>query len=146
MNKMMKMMNIREMFENIMINGTAMAFASSVDNVPNVRILNYIYSNDEKIMYFQSFKGSPKEKEFEKNQNVAFTTIPPDGIAFIRTNQATVKKSEKTIFDLQNAFIEKMPFYKELIEHNGNSMDLYEVHFSNVEVWSNPDKFERLQV
>lgn len=139
-------MESRELFEKIMESGTDMAFATSVDNVPNVRILNYIYLKNEKIMYFQSFKGSPKEKEFELNNRIAFTTIPQDGVSYIRVNNAIVKKSTKTIFELQNIFIEKMPYYKGIIEHNGGSMNIYEVHFSIVEVWPNPDKFEQLQL
>lgn len=139
-------MDKKDLFDQIMANGTDMAFATSVENVPNVRILNYVYLEDEKIMYFQSFKGSPKEKEFEKNNKIAFTTIPQDGVSYIRVSNAIVKKSTKTIFDLQNIFIEKMPFYKGLIEHHDNSMDLYEVHFSIVEVWETPDKYELLKL
>ena len=139
-------MDLKELFEKIMAGGTDMAFATSVDNVPNVRLLNYVYSKDEKIMYFQSFKGSSKEKDFEHNKNVAFATIPQGESSYVRTNHATVVKSKKTMFDVQDIFIKKMPFYKELIEHNGDSMDLYEVHFSSVEVWPDPDKYEKLEL
>ena len=139
-------MDIKELFVKIMENGTDMALATSVDNIPNVRLLNYIYKKDERIMYFQSFKGSSKEIEFSKNNNVAFTTIPTDGVSYIRTNKAIVKKSDKTIFNLQNLFIEKMPYYKNIIEHNGNSMIIYEVLYDIVEVWPNPDKFELLEL
>jgi uncharacterized pyridoxamine 5'-phosphate oxidase family protein len=139
-------MDLKESFEKIMADGTDMALATSVENVPNVRILNYIYFKNEKVMYFQSQKGAPKEKEFEKNENVAFTTIPQNGVSYVRVNNATVKKSEKTIFDLQDIFIEKMPFYKEIIEHTGNLMDLYEIHFSTIQVYPDPDRFEELKL
>jgi uncharacterized pyridoxamine 5'-phosphate oxidase family protein len=139
-------MDLKESFEKIMADGTDMALATSVENVPNVRILNYIYFKNEKVMYFQSQKGAPKEKEFEENKNVAFTTIPQNGVSYVRTNSATVQRSEKTIFDLQDIFIEKMPFYKEIIEHTGNLMDLYEIHFSTVQVYPDPDRFEELKL
>ena len=106
----------------------------------------FLYLKNEKLIYFQSFKGSTKEKEFEINPNVAFTTVRKDGMAYVRTNKAMAKKSEKTIFDVQNLFIEKMPFYKGIIEHNGNSMNLYEVHFSIIKVWLDPDNFHLLQL
>jgi uncharacterized pyridoxamine 5'-phosphate oxidase family protein len=139
-------MDIKELFEKIMATGTDMAFATSVENIPNVRILNYIYSKNDKIMYFQSRKGSQKGKEIEENKNVAFTTIRKDGMSYVRVNHAVAKKSEKTIYDLKDKFSEKMPFYKEFIEHHGNFMDVYEVHFSKVEVWPNPDKFEEIKI
>ena len=137
-------MDTKELFEKIMDKCTDIAFATSVDNVPNVRILNFVYSKNEKIMYFQSRKGSTKEKEIENNKNVAFTSIRKDEMSYVRVNFATVKKSKKTIYDLQEKFSEKMPFYKNFIDHHGKSMDLYEIHFSNVEVWPNPEKCELL--
>jgi len=81
---------------------TKIALASSVENVPNVRILNFVYSKNENVLYFQSRKGDQKEKEFERNANVAFTTIPEKGLSYIRVNHATIKKSEKTIFNIQD--------------------------------------------
>jgi len=125
---------------------TKIALASSVDNVPNVRILNFVYSENENVLYFQSRKGDQKEKEFEKNVNVAFTTIPEKGLFYVRTNHATIKKSEKTIFDIQDMFIEKVPHYKQLIEKDGNTMDLYEVRFLTAMVFPDPDKFEQIDL
>ena len=139
-------MDKRKEFEKIMAEATTMAFATSVDNIPNVRILNFIYSSDEKILYFQSKKGDQKEKEFTKNNIVAFTTIPTNGLSYVRVYDTIVKKSEKTIFDVKDTFSEKMPFYKEFIEQNGNTMDLYEIHLSKILFFPNPDEYEIMEL
>ena len=123
-------MDGKKEFERIIGEVDTIALASSVDDIPNVRYVNFIYAIDEKKFYFQSGNDSQKVKEFEKNVNVAFITLETANGAHMRVHHATVKKSEKTIFDVQAMFIEKMPFYKHLIEEYGNTMNLYEVHFS----------------
>ena len=128
-------MDIRSEFIKIMSEADTIALASSVDNIPNVRFLNFIYSADEKLLYFQSAKGSEKASEFEKNANVALVTLGANNDAHVRVTRANVKLSNKTIYDMQNAFIEKMPFYKDLIEKYGDTMNLYEVHFSTILVF-----------
>ncbi|MDR1149546.1 MAG: pyridoxamine 5'-phosphate oxidase family protein [Spirochaetaceae bacterium] len=139
-------MDMKKDFEKIMGKSERIALASSVENIPNVRILNFVYSKDEKILYFASTKGDPKEKEFSQNHNVAFTTVPSRGLAHIRTHNATVKKSKKTIFDVQDIFIAKMPWYKENIAENGKTMDLYEVHFTTAMVLAGPDKAAEIEL
>jgi len=139
-------MDVKKSFEKTMAEATTLALATSVDNIPNVRILNFVYSTNDKTLYFQSKKGDQKEKEFEENPNVAFTTIPANGLAYVRVNNTIVKKSEKTISDVKDLFVEKMPFYKEFIEQNGNTMDLYEIHFSTAMVFSDPDRFEQIEL
>ena len=139
-------MDLINEFEKIMAEATTMALATSVEDIPNVRILNFIYSADEKLLYFQSKIGDQKEKEFIKNNNVAFTTIPTNGLAYVRVNNGIVKKSGKTIFDVKDAFAKKMPFYKNFIEQNGSTMDLYEIHFTKVMFFPDPDRFEEINL
>jgi uncharacterized pyridoxamine 5'-phosphate oxidase family protein len=139
-------MDGKKEFEKIMEKTDKIALASSVDDIPNVRILNFIYLPNENTLYFASTKGDPKEKEFSKNKNVAFTTIPTKGLAHIRVHEAIIKKSKQTIFDVQDVFIAKLPFYKENIEHNGKDMNLYEVHFSKVMVLAGPDKSVQIEL
>jgi uncharacterized pyridoxamine 5'-phosphate oxidase family protein len=139
-------MDMKKDFEKIMEKSERIALASSVENIPNVRILNFVYLKDEKVLYFASTKGDPKEKEFSQNHNVAFTTVPSRGLAHIRAHNATVKKSKKTIFDVRNFFIAKMPWYKENIDKNGKSMNLYEVHFTTAMVLAGPDKAAEIEL
>ncbi|MDR0717844.1 MAG: pyridoxamine 5'-phosphate oxidase family protein [Azoarcus sp.] len=139
-------MDAKKELEKIMGKAQRIALASSVDSIPNVRIVNFVYLSNENVLYFASTKGDPKEKEFEENHNVAFTTIPSKGLAHVRVHIATVKKSKKTIFDVQDIFVEKMPFYKENIEQNGQTMNLYEVHFSAAMVLAGPDKAAQIEL
>jgi len=139
-------MDLKKEVERVMTETTTMALATSVDDMPNVRILNFIYLINEKLLYFQSKKGDNKEKEFITNSNVAFTTIPTSGLAYIRVNNAIVNKSRKSIIDVKDIFIKKMPFYKDFIEQNGNTMDLYEVHFSKLRFYPDPDRFEEINL
>jgi uncharacterized pyridoxamine 5'-phosphate oxidase family protein len=127
-------------FEKIMAKTDRLALASSVDDMPNVRIVNFVYLASERVLYFISTKGDPKEAEFSKNNKAAFTTIPARGLAHIRVRHADVAKSDRTILDAAEIFIAKMPWYKENIERNGNGMILYELRFTAATVLTGPDK------
>jgi uncharacterized pyridoxamine 5'-phosphate oxidase family protein len=133
-------MDGKKEFGKIMGKAERIALASAVDDVPNVRIVNFVFSVSEKVLYFASTKGDPKEAEFSKNSNVAFTTIPTRGLAHVRVRHATVARSKKTVFDVADIFIAKMPWYQENLERNGNDMVLYEVSFTKATVLAGPDK------
>ena len=118
-------------FNRIIATQSVVALASAVNNLPNVRIVNFYYdAQKEGIIYFSTFKNNQKVKEFFKNNKVAFTTIPVGNNEHVKTNNATVHKSELTIYDLKEAFIEKIPDYAETIEYVGSKLLLYEVHFN----------------
>ncbi|MDR1277009.1 MAG: pyridoxamine 5'-phosphate oxidase family protein [Candidatus Accumulibacter sp.] len=127
-------------FEKIMEKAERIALASAVDDIPNVRIVNFVFSPSEKTLYFVSTKGDPKEAEFSKNSRVAFTTIPARGLAHVRVHHATVAKSKKPLSDVADIFIAKMPWYKENFEQNGNTLDLYEIRFTAAMHIAGPDK------
>ncbi|MEW9079982.1 hypothetical protein [Terrisporobacter glycolicus] len=59
-----------------------------------------------------SFSDNLKVDEFEKNNIVSFTTIPSNSTEHIRCNGAVIQKSNLTIFDLKDEFIEKIPDYE----------------------------------
>ena len=107
---------------------TEIALATSVNNVPNVRIVNYYFDSNENILYFSSFKGNDKIKEIESNSHVVFTTIPHSGNEYVKA-KGTVKQSSKTIFDVADQFIAKIPDYKNTIEFAGKSLILFELKF-----------------
>ncbi len=123
-------MDFMPAFKKIMEEQSTLALATSVNNIPNVRIINFYYATDrEGIAYFSTFRGSAKEKEFVENNRVAFTTIPASGNEHVRVAGAQVRKSEFTIYDLADVFIKKVPDYKEIIEQAGSQLVLYEVQF-----------------
>ncbi|OAM89294.1 pyridoxamine 5'-phosphate oxidase family protein [Termitidicoccus mucosus] len=139
-------MNAKKELEKIMSGTERIALASSVDNIPNVRILNFVYLEREKILYFASTKGDPKEKEFLKNNKVALTTIPSRGLSHVRIHDAVVERSKRSIWDLKNEFVAKMPWYNENIERNGDTLNLYEVHFSRLMLLAGPDRSLQIEL
>ena len=127
-------MDITNNFLEIMEKTTDMAIASSdSSNQPNVRIVRFYYNPEEKILYFLSFKNSQKTIEFEQNNKVAFTTIPKDGIKRVKA-KGIIRKSQKSVRDLKNKFIEKLPEVKKNIDEAENLLVLYEVSFTKATV------------
>ena len=48
-------MNTKAEFLKIMSEQTEIALATSVNNVPNVRIVNFYFDSEENVLYFSSF-------------------------------------------------------------------------------------------
>ena len=124
---------------------TEIALATSVDNIPNVRIVNFYFDPAENILYFSSFEGNDKIKEMNSNPYVAFTTIPHSGNEHVKA-KGMVKKSSKTIFDVAEQFIAKIPGYKDTIEYGGESLILFEVKFETVIVTKDLNTIKKLEL
>ena len=124
---------------------TEIALATSVDNIPNVRIVNFYFEPAENILYFSSFKGNDKIKEINSNPYVAFTTIPHSGNEHVKA-KGMVKKSSKTIFDVAEQFIAKIPGYKDTIEYAGESLILFEVRFDTAIVTKDLNTIKTLEL
>jgi len=138
-------MNIKTEFLKIMAEQTEIALATSVDNIPNVRIVNFYFDPAENILYFSSFEGNDKIKEMNSNPYVAFTTIPHSGNEHVKA-KGMVKKSSKTIFDVAEQFIAKIPAYKDTIEYAGESLILFEVKFEIVIVTKDLNTIKKLEL
>ena len=124
---------------------TEIALATSVDNIPNVRIVNFYFEPAENILYFSSFEGNDKIKEMNSNPYVAFTTIPHSGNEHVKAKGMT-KKSSKTIFDVAEQFIAKIPGYKDTIEYAGESLILFEVRFDTAIVTKDLNTIKKLEL
>ena len=138
-------MNIKTEFLKIMAEQTEIALATSVDNIPNVRIVNFYFEPAENILYFSSFEGNDKIKEMNSNPYVAFTTIPHSGNEHVKA-KGMVKKSSKTIFDVAERFIAKIPGYKDTIEYAGESLILFEVRFDTAIVTKDLNTIKTLEL
>ena len=138
-------MNIKTEFLKIMAEQTEIALATSVDNIPNVRIVNFYFEPAENILYFSSFEGNDKIKEINSNPYVAFTTIPHSGNEHVKA-KGMVKKSSKTIFDVAERFIAKIPGYKDTIEYGGESLILFEVRFDTAIVTKDLNTIKKLEL
>ena len=138
-------MNVKTEFLKIMAEQTEIALATSVDNIPNVRIVNFYFEPAENILYFSSFEGNDKIKEMNSNPYVAFTTIPHSGNEHVKA-KGMVKKSSKTIFDVAERFIAKIPAYKDTIEYAGESLILFEVRFDTAIVTKDLNTIKTLEL
>ena len=110
-----------------------------------MRIVNFYFDPAEDILYFSSFKGNDKIKEIKSNPYVAFTTIPHSGNEHVKA-KGIVQKSSKTIFDIAEQFIAKIPDYKDTIEYAGKSLILFEVRFDMAIVTKDLDTIKTLQL
>ena len=139
-------MDITNNFLEIMEKTTDMAIASSdSSNQPNVRIVRFYYNSDEKILYFLTLKNSQKTVEFEQNNKVAFTTVPKNSLQHVKA-KGIVTKSKKSVQDLKETFIEKIPSIKMNIEQGEAFMDLYEISFSKVTVTLDQKHVENIEI
>lgn len=132
-------MDFLKEFEKTMESSATMALATAADNTPNVRIVTFCYDEKNKgVVYFTTFKGSPKTKEFEQNEKVAFTTIPMMPGSVVRVCDAVVKKSSLTVADIKEGIIKKYPSYEATAQNVGHLFDVYEIHFKEAIVTINP--------
>lgn len=122
-------------FEKVMEHTATFAMATSVGNTPNVRIITFYYDpKNNGVVYFPTFKQSPKTEEISQNNKVAFTTIPDGSVGIVRVKNAEVQKSNLTVFDVEDAITKKYPNFAATVANAGPMMEVYEIHFKEAEV------------
>lgn len=127
----MKMDFLKE-FNTIMKNTDNLALATAVDSTPNIRVINFYYDESNKgVIYFSSFKGSPKIKEFVQNNKVSFTTIPVGSNQHVRVTGGVVKESSMKLSELAELYSKKYPGPP---TPQSDMVAVYEVQFSEAEV------------
>lgn len=128
-------MELKAEYKKIIRNSSKIALATSTYGIPNVRIVNYCYDdNKEGTIYFTTLKGTPKEKEFALNENIAFTTVPDIGREHVRVLNATIRKSVRTLEELKELFTAQIPGFLNTYEVLGTHLVVYEVLFKNVTI------------
>ncbi len=124
-----------QQFNQVMKDHATLALATINGEKPNVRVLSFVTdAKNNGLLYFATFKGRAKEAEFALNDNVAFTTITNENPSFVRVQLAKVKKSEHSIHQMAERFIEQVPVYEHLIANAGDALVVYEIHFSEATV------------
>lgn len=133
-------MDFKTEFSNVLEATNSIALATAVGDKPNVRIVNFY--TDEKhpgVLFFASDRENSKVQEFSENPHIAYTSIPAEGqIAHVRCHSAVVKKSEYSIWDVQDKFIARIPGYDETIQAIGDTLDVFEIHTSQAIVVQSP--------
>lgn len=127
-------MDYKKEFERMMEKQTAMAIATAVDGVLNVRIVNFYYDGELKTLYFSSFGDNQKVAEFAENPHVAFTTIPENGEEHVRVKAAVVRKSAVSVETIKAKFLWKMPEYIMSIPDVLPGLILFEMTFDEADV------------
>lgn len=126
-------MNTKNEFKRIMESQTEIALATSVNDVSNVRIVNFFYDESAQTLFFATFGDNDKVKEFEQNSKVAFTTVPHNGNEHVKA-KGNVNKSSLSIYDVKDRFISKIPDYKDTIEQAGQFLILFEIKFDTATI------------
>lgn len=129
-------MNHKEAFSQIMRTTENMALATSVENMPNVRVVTYVY--DEKYpnsVFFTTFKGNQKIAEFEKNENVAILPLPEsvDAPAQVRIF-GKVRKASIPLAEVGQMIAVKTPHFADTLAQAGPMLEPYEVVFDKASV------------
>lgn len=127
-------MNYRKEFERMMQSQAAIALATSVEEHPNVRIVNFYYDADKKTLYFSTFADNQKVAELEQNPQVSFTTVTDKGEEHVRVSKAIAYKSAVAIAEIKDKFLAKLPEYLMSIPDTLPALVLFEVTFENAEV------------
>ena len=123
------------------------ALATSIHDIPNVRIVNYYYDEKNNVMYFATYTGREKISEFWKNNNVSFTTIPMNrGKREHIRARGHVRESEKSILDLREEFSNKMADFGEIIDKYSKDLKVYEIKFSEVTVTLDSRYYEKVKI
>ena len=119
----------------ILVEATDLALATAVNNVPHVRILNCIHDPARaNVVYLLTDKGSPKTEDFAHNPRVSFITIPPQGTAFVRCEDAVISESEYTIESLLELFRAQVYKFDFMYEHRRDRMQLFELRMHQASV------------
>lgn len=124
-------MDLRKVFEQVMAQTVNMALATSVEDKPNVRVVTFGYSpSAPDTLYFTSFKGNNKTKEFDKNESVACMPLPenPDVHAQVRIF-GKVQKSKLSVPEVISFIRGKAPSDADTIEQGRDMMEAYEINF-----------------
>ena len=123
-------MEPKEQLAEVMKNTSLIALASSVEDLPNVRILDIFFDEKQNVVVFPTSALSPMVKEFEANDTVAFTTIPQGPGPVVRVQNATVSKSDWSIDEIKDTLIAHRPGFEMMLKGFGENVVVYEVSFT----------------
>lgn len=133
----MKFMDYLPAYTRILNQGCIIALATSVNEKPNVRIVNYCCNEeDPSILYFSTGEESGKIAELNENDSAAFTTIPasPTDTPHVRAHSAVVKKSDLSLGDVKDLFLKHSPELAEMYDIIGDTLTVYEIRVKGADV------------
>lgn len=129
-------MTLKQQFEKVMSESVNMSLATSVEDNPNVRTVTFAYDESKSgRLFFTTFKGSQKTKEFQQNPNVACMPLSTDLEADVQVRiLGTVKKSDMTMDKLIEMIAKKFSSGADALKNGGDMLDIYEICFKDAYV------------
>lgn len=107
-------------FNRILSEAEKIALATSMDNIPEVRIVRAVYDAEQPgVMYISTSEKSPKALSFRENKYVAFTTL---GDEYVRAKEAVVEQVTENTDRLKDYMSEKNPEYKTVFADHKNRL------------------------
>ncbi len=119
----------KEAFQEALAAAPFIALASSVDDQPNVRLIDTYYDADKNMLLFPTSRKTPKVAEFAKNEKVAFTTLPNPSGAIIRVQKAHVKETDISLDEIKDALIAKRGGFEHLLGMLSQDPVVYQICF-----------------
>lgn len=118
----------KEKFAEILKECRFMALATSDNDVPDVRLMDCLYSEKypDRIFIVTDI-NSYKVKQFEKNSNVAVATISKGDHRFIRAIDAQIGRSEVAQEEIWEDIKDKMFWLETVPEEKKKDFVLYEI-------------------
>ncbi|WP_338232413.1 pyridoxamine 5'-phosphate oxidase [Companilactobacillus muriivasis] len=130
-------MNI-SILKNVTKTTNKMALSLSVDNKVNVKIVNFVWFEEQPdTLFFSSVKDTAGTLEYDQAQSVAFTSIPNSdmiGNPYIRSQNVTIKHSNKTMEDLLPKYLDSVPNYQKVWDMIGPKLQVFELKLKDVYV------------
>ena len=134
-------MNFTDLYQHIITTAADLALATSLNDIPNVRILNFVCDKTRGgVLYISTFNDNQKVIEFNQNDKVAFTTVSVGDEQHVRVRYATVKKTGNAtdttphIEALKSQFIQKYPQFECMFDQFGSELDIWEIHYNEANV------------
>jgi uncharacterized pyridoxamine 5'-phosphate oxidase family protein len=130
-------MDYQKSFLGIMNSARHIALATSVDDVPNVRMVDFCYFPETPgVIYFGTFRDSTKVQEMEKNTAVSFVTIPAEDSSpgNVRVTGARVERLKSRDARVDEYYFRKFPESKEWIQALGDKSVVYAARFQKAHV------------
>ena len=141
-------MDAKLAFDQVMQNGVNIALATSVDCLPNVRVVTFAYDVKEpNKVYFTTFPGNTKTQEFQSNEKVCFVSLPEGALAQVQVRcHGFVKQSARLLSEIAPLIVAKMPEYQGLLDQAGDILLVYEIIFEEAQVTIGVDAAQTIQI
>ncbi|MFV0350710.1 MAG: pyridoxamine 5'-phosphate oxidase family protein [Oscillospiraceae bacterium] len=126
-------MDLLQLFNQEMASLKFMSLATSVNNMPNVRVVNFGYNPaTPRLVYFSTFKGNQKIEEMAENANVALMPLPLLDTADIQVRiTGKARPSTLTLQQLTPMMTAKDPGFAETSHNVGPMLTVYEVEITH---------------